>query len=629
MAGPSRPSIPSLLASLRAPTVRGLVALVAAAAIWGALAARLADASFGGDVRGLLHLAAARPHPAAMAGIPRAPDHGYDGQYYGALATDPWLERSETLDALDNPPYRAVRIGLPAAAWLVTFGRPAAAVVAYQLLCWLGAAVAVFLLARWGSLCWALAVALGAGTLSSVLRCTPDAAAAALILAALLAHRGGRSSALPLLAGAVLVRETSWLAALGIAVAEVAQGRLRRAVASLVLPALPLALWLAWLTHHLGAWPNAGTDNFALPLAWVARKAGQLGEALWPNPVEVVGVLAIVAILLSPLALLRRPWGDSAAATYLLFSALAWCLGWAVWSDAHAFSRVLLPLAVLAPLLASDEGDPGRRALLLAVPTTLLAVGVTITWTLLGGGPRRPEPIRPTARIAPASQPVFVLGAAHTRGRNGLWCTDLELANPWPTTVTVRIEVLPTDPARRPARPAQLCLRPREVRAIPDVLGSVVRFYGVVALRLTTDRPGVAIRWTTHLGSQPQRNAAWNRALPLDAAFSPGKPARLLGLAHDPAAGSRTDLALLNVCDQRIELHIELSSARGSRTARHEFVEPWQFVQLHDILAGTEPGAGAEATVRTTTPGGAFLVRATVLRPDAGPAQVEAEPIPH
>jgi hypothetical protein len=615
--------------------LEGAVAVgLLAAAFWAVLIHHKAVSDFGGDIRGLLLLGANRPHPAAMDGIPREEKAGYDGQYYAALATDPWLRRAETVASLDEPAYRARRFGLPLAAWLVALGHPARAIFLYQLLCWLGAAAGVILLAHWlggggASRGWALVAGLGAGTLASVLRCTPDAAAVALLVAALLAHRRERFSAAVLLASAATaVRETSWLAALAVAVGEATRGRWRRALLAASVPLLLPLLWTAWLSRTLNSLAGAGRANFALPFAWVTAKAGQLGEAATPNPVEVVGVGAIVVVLLSPLVVCRRRLlGDSTTLTYLFFGALAWSLGWAVWSDAYAFSRVLLPLPFLAPVVAQAEGDRGRRALLLAVPLSLLAVGGAMVWQCGWGGARRAGGDREKVGVvlpAPA-EPVFVLGAARTRGQRGVWQTDVELANPLLAGVRVRLEVLPTDPAKRPVGGAVVQLRPRQVRVVEKVLESVVPFYGAVALRVTPDRPGVAVRWRTYLEGVGQERPPWNVALPSSAAFRQGEVAVFSGLAHDPATAKRSDLALLNVSEQ--SLHLQLSIRSGERsTVREEVLEPWQFRLLPGVLEtlAPPPVTAGVVTVTAGTPGGAFLVRAVVLEGGIPRLQVEA-----
>ncbi len=613
------------------PVAVGLVA----AACWGALIHHVAVTSFAGDVRGLLLLAAKRQHPTALDGVPRVAGKGYDGQSFAALAADPWLRRAETVAALDEPAYRARRFGLPLAAWALALGEPARAVFRYQLLCWLGAAGSVMLLAYWlgGARAggrWALVAGLGGGTLASVLRCTPDAAAVALLLAALLAHRREQFAAAVVLASAATaVRETSWLAALAMALVEGARGRWRRALLAAGVPLLLPLLWAAWLSSTLKVPPSGGQGNFALPLQWVAAKARQLGEPVTPNPLEVLGVLAILAMLLSPLAVCRRgALRDSAALAYLLFGALAWSLGWAVWSDAYAFTRVLLPLAFLAPVLVQAERDRGRRVLLLAVPLSLLAVGAAMVRGLRWGGAAPASPGAAETGLASTApgEPVFVLGAARTRGQRGLWQTDVELANPLLAGVRVRAEVQPGDPVKRPAGAAVIHLRPRQVLVAEKVLDSVIPFYGVVGLRLTPDRPGVAVRWRTYLEGEPPERVEWNPALPLSAAFRPGEVAVLSGLAQDPAARIRTDLALLNVSEHVVRLRLGITCGQR-RAVREEVLEPWQFRLVRGVLEAVVPPAvtGGVVTVTAETPGSAFLVRAVVLADGAPRSQVEAD----
>ena len=123
--------------------------LAVAAAFWAVALGLTVLGQHGGDPRALLRLGELRDHPQALAGVPRSSEHGYDGQYYATLATDPLLRRPETVACLDAPFYRAGRIGAPIAAWLLAFGRPQLAVVLYQLLCWAGCLAAVHLVARW------------------------------------------------------------------------------------------------------------------------------------------------------------------------------------------------------------------------------------------------------------------------------------------------------------------------------------------------------------------------------------------------------------------------------------------------------------------------------------------------
>ena len=59
---------------------------------------------------------------------------GYDGQFYAQIALDPSLERPDLRTALDMPAFRSQRFFLPAVAFLIGLGQPAAIITAYALL---------------------------------------------------------------------------------------------------------------------------------------------------------------------------------------------------------------------------------------------------------------------------------------------------------------------------------------------------------------------------------------------------------------------------------------------------------------------------------------------------------------
>jgi hypothetical protein len=252
------------------------VAGVAAGAfvLWAVVIAMVAGAKFGGDPRGLLFLGTRFYHPPAFAGIPRVGRFGYDGQFYAALAIDPWLRSPETVKALDAPAYRATRILVPMAAWLVTLGRPQAAIVAYQGLCWALSILAVAVAAAWlrregGSPWWALLLACNAGLVTAMLRTTLDGAAVFFVVAALwLARQRQHGGAVPMAAAGNLCREISCIVPLAQAVHEGTARRWKRALAYAVLPLLPV---LAWQAYMRAVWhPNlrlpssVGTPAMAL-----------------------------------------------------------------------------------------------------------------------------------------------------------------------------------------------------------------------------------------------------------------------------------------------------------------------------------------------------------------------------
>ena len=59
---------------------------------------------------------------------------GYDGQFYAQLALHPSLRGKDIANALDNPAYRARRIGLPVLAMSLGLGRTAWVLNIYSML---------------------------------------------------------------------------------------------------------------------------------------------------------------------------------------------------------------------------------------------------------------------------------------------------------------------------------------------------------------------------------------------------------------------------------------------------------------------------------------------------------------
>ncbi len=259
----------------RPPSAVIAVGLVTVA-FWAGLLAVIARTSFGGDPRGMLYLGQRLAHPRAFDGVPRCGRFGFDGQFYAALATDPFLRSPETLKALDAPGYRASRILIPMLAWCVSLGNARTAIVAYQLLCWVLGAAAVFLAAVWlrregGSPWLALVLAVNAGLVTAMLRSTPDGAATALVVATLLLHRAGRHGAgIAAASLATLARETGIIAPLACAVQEFTEGNPRSGLRYLLIPVAPQVAWQAYVRHtwHPALrWPGA----ISVPLAALVR----------------------------------------------------------------------------------------------------------------------------------------------------------------------------------------------------------------------------------------------------------------------------------------------------------------------------------------------------------------------
>ncbi len=363
-----------------------------AAVVWVALLAAVTHSKFGGDPRGLLFLGEQFYHPGAFAGIPRSGRFGFDGQFYAALATDPFLRSAETLKALDAPGYRASRILLPMLAWLFGLGQARTAIVAYQVLCWVLGFGGVVLAALWlhregGSPWFALVLAVNAGLATSMFRSTPDGAATALLVAALLLHRARRHGASIAVASlATLARETGVIAALACAIEELVHGKRGRALAYLFIPAVPQVVWHVYVQnvwHPTMRWPGA----ISLPLGALmgrARDVLRQGRVL-ASPELWAVVAAAATIAAGVLLLVGHRRFEAAPLALVAFAAVAACLSAKMYVEVFSSARALMAAAFIGLVLAPhEERLPARVALLSSV------AAFSIAGLLLIGGELQP-----------------------------------------------------------------------------------------------------------------------------------------------------------------------------------------------------------------------------------------------
>jgi hypothetical protein len=356
---------------------------IVALLLWCAILAVVAQGKFGGDARGFLFLGETLYHPEVFAGIPRCGRFGYDGQFYAALATDPFLRSQDTVKALDAPAYRASRILLPMLAWCAALGNARGAIVAYQVLCWALSVLAVVVISLWlrddgRSPWWSLALVASAGLVTAILRSTQDGAAALLIVATLwLARRRARGGALAAGSAANLCRETGYLAPLAIGLHELVARRYRLALLYALVPLVPQLAWQAYLqaTWHpnLRFPASVATPFVALAgklAAVVASWPGLLSQELWGTLAACLTVVAGIAVAIG------RNRLEPARFVFIGFAALAVFLAPRAYADVYGFSRHLLPAPFLAVALAAREGSPPVRILLISVTAAFSVAGL-------------------------------------------------------------------------------------------------------------------------------------------------------------------------------------------------------------------------------------------------------------
>jgi hypothetical protein len=594
----------------------------------------------GGDMRGLLCLSRSQ-QPPALASAPRA--DGYDGQFYAALATDPWLRDPATSRCLDNPHYRATRIGLPLLAWLAALGNADRAVYAYQLLGWLLGILAVHLAAVWlaaddRSPAWALLLVPSVGLAASMTRCTPDAAALAATLGALWMHRRRRPvAAAVLLSAATLLRETSLLAAVAVAFAEARQRRFRAAAVALAAPVASYVAWQLYLSTRFQRASSRGLPLLTWPFSWLPRKVDALLSGSAGEPIlEALGLAALLLAFVALVPVVRRFRRWSALhAFYAGTVALTVFLSFKVLVEAYAYGRALIALPFLALLLAGGEQRRCYRTLLTAVTVAFAAAGVPVFGHYLrpaiiaralnpsptaAARPGAPEAIQTPAAAAPdrAGEPlpaeIWLLPIADTAGFNGArWRSQVELRNGGSTAATITVECVVAGGGAPPAVP--LHVDPGGRLAWSNALHELFAIRGLAAFHITANGGTVSAWCRTYDASRPGRPEPLV-AISTEAALSGAAPVRMAGLAHSrtrPVVRTNVGVLSLSPFPTRLTISLADSAGRPLRLISVE-LEARELKQLNDVFATTAPVVSdGAAEIRMVTSGGRFLAYSAVV----------------
>jgi hypothetical protein len=270
---------------------------------------------------------------------------GYDGQFYAQVAIDPLLRNPRLAHALDVPEYRSRRILIPALAWLLGAGQPAAIVTAYILLTVAAWYILLWLLLRFERpetvqdwLCVAATV-LTTGALASLQRSLTDLPAATLLVGA--AVLAGRSRTI-LLALAVLTREScaicAWAPVVDFRKTSHPFWRGAAHIGAMILPFLVWAIYVrSRFQQHF-----YGEDNFSWPFeGWIYGPILALVHGHRGSGFAGLSLLAELAYLVS------RPRLDSFYWRVAISFGIASCflsdepLG----SDV-SFTRDLLPMTI-------------------------------------------------------------------------------------------------------------------------------------------------------------------------------------------------------------------------------------------------------------------------------------------
>ncbi len=300
---------------------------------------------------------------------------GYDGQFYAQLALRPGLRGPELARALDNPPYRSMRIGMPVLAFCLGLGKPAWILNIYALLnffFWVALLAAIARIvgfSRPKDVLLAFALLWSTGTLTSVARSLTDLPATVLGVFALFSDEHFVMAAL-LLGASGLIKETSALSFTAIPLGD-GEKRfdIKRLLVSSLILFLPVTSWFIYTHIRFQPGPVAGCGNFASPFSGLALKLWDglqgLSTGFHSSPSKLLEsiseLVAPLSLLVQAIYLVTKPRFQSKIWRFGIgFALLIFVLGKSVWAEQFAYCRVLLPLTFSFNLLIHEHEENSR-----------------------------------------------------------------------------------------------------------------------------------------------------------------------------------------------------------------------------------------------------------------------------
>ncbi|MBI5723137.1 MAG: hypothetical protein HZA50_04200 [Planctomycetes bacterium] len=336
---------------------------------------------------------------------------GYDGQFYYAMALDPFSDEKVTHGiTFDNPAYRHQRIGYPVLCRLASFDRPELlpwAMIGVNLFWmfvvgWAGGRFAASAGFNWR---WGLLAGLWPGFMVSLGRDLTETQETALLLAGLLAWGAGKRGAGAIIfSAAILTRETAVLVPFALGAYQLwllIRGQKSRKPddpsappASRIRPILWLFIpagifvgWQLWLHHIYGYWAPASHSTDADPVCLVpfldlirfsidGFPFRPLSDTLAPSfmsPAAAAGaywiyslffLLAIAALaVLAGIAWRKSKVSPAVKAAWPMLLAIAAVLGKNTWvAGPSGFPRMLLAMATVSCILLIGSSKKLRIA---------------------------------------------------------------------------------------------------------------------------------------------------------------------------------------------------------------------------------------------------------------------------
>ena len=279
---------------------------------------------------------------------------GYDGQFYYALATEPFTNTNPVNGVtLDKPHYRQQRIIYPLLVHFLSFGKteniPITMIVVNLVsICVLAGFGSIYAIQIGKSYWFGLAFSLFPGFLYTFTRDLTEILAITFLLAAIVALQRKQGVAVIFLSLAILTKETTLLFAISILISAIIQNK--KNWKFFLFPPGVYLIWqiilLMWWGRDQGIWLN----NLSLPFMSFIRFAGNIF-----NKNDIVEQIFISLIIFQAITVLififrfKKPLFITIA--WMLYTLLIFSLSNDVWVERVAYLRAMSEWYVLSIII--------------------------------------------------------------------------------------------------------------------------------------------------------------------------------------------------------------------------------------------------------------------------------------
>jgi hypothetical protein len=230
------------------------------------------------------------------------------------------------------------------------------------------------------------------------------------------------------------------------------------------------------------------------------------------------------------------------------------------------------------------------------------------------------------AAVSAHGETLYLAASANVEGVNQTrWRTDLQLKAQGTDDAVVTIELLETGQNNSDPRSIEVTIEGGHSLRLGNLLDSEFGYIGTAAVRLSVVQGRIAATSRTF---NTAADGTYGQTIPAVAeenALEPGAEGTLIQLSRssDPSTGFRTNLGLVNLVGESVEIEIGLVAADGTPIGSLTCtLKPFEHRQLNDVFrtAGATDVADGYAVVRTTTIDGRFLAYASVVDNGSGDA---------